>query len=158
MFAQDARKIIITTIFKFGEMDGALNDRHNIIVLVDKAPRSQESDLDQKMRRALPHAFLLGLAGTPINRADSHTLFAFGTEGDEYGYLSRYGFEASIRDGHPQHLRRYLAKFAYRCNRRYHWAALGPRPVPACAQPPCPTASELWMRLVGKQDDLWQSQ
>jgi type I restriction enzyme R subunit len=29
LLAQDARKIIITTIFKFGEVDGVLNDRHN---------------------------------------------------------------------------------------------------------------------------------
>ena len=42
LLAQDARKIIITTIFKFGEVDGVLNDRHNIIVLVDEAHRSQE--------------------------------------------------------------------------------------------------------------------
>ena len=51
------------------------------------------------MRRALPNAFLFGLTGTPINRADHNTFFAFGAEEDEYGYLSRYGFEESIRDG-----------------------------------------------------------
>ncbi len=99
LLAQDARKIIITTIFKFGEVDGALNDRQNIIVLVDEAHRSQEGDLGRKMRRALPNAFLFGLTGTPINRADRNTFFAFGAEEDEYGYLSRYGFEESIRDG-----------------------------------------------------------
>ena len=99
LLAQDARKIIITTIFKFGEVDGVLNDRHNIIVLVDEAHRSQEGDLGRKMRRALPNAFLFGLTGTPINRADRNTFFAFGAEEDEYGYLSRYGFEQSIRDG-----------------------------------------------------------
>ena len=99
LLAQDARKIIITTIFKFGEVDGVLNDRHNIIVLVDEAHRSQEGDLGRKMRRALPNAFLFGLTGTPISRADRNTFFAFGAEEDEYGYLSRYGFEQSIRDG-----------------------------------------------------------
>ena len=99
LLAQDARKIIITTIFKFGEVDGVLNDRHNIIVLVDEAHRSQEGGLGRKMRRALPNAFLFGLTGTPINRADRNTFFAFGAEEDEYGYLSRYGFEESVRDG-----------------------------------------------------------
>ena len=99
LLAQDARKIIITTIFKFGEVDGVLNDRHNIIMLVDEAHRSQEGDLGRKMRRALPNAFLFGLTGTPINRADRNTFFAFGAEEDEYGYLSRYGFEESVRDG-----------------------------------------------------------
>lgn len=99
LLAQDARKIIITTIFRFGEVEGALNDRHNIIVLADEAHRSQEFNLGRKMRRALPNAFLFGLTGTPINRADRNTFFAFGADEDEYGYLSRYGFEESIRDG-----------------------------------------------------------
>ncbi len=34
LLAQDVRKIIITTIFKFGEATGALNERSNIIALV----------------------------------------------------------------------------------------------------------------------------
>ena len=99
MLAQDARKIIITTIFRFGEAEGVLNDRHNIVVLADEAHRSQEVNLGRRMRRALPNAFLFGLTGTPINRADRNTFHAFGAEEDEYGYLSRYGFEESIRDG-----------------------------------------------------------
>ena len=99
LLAQDARKIIITTIFRFGEAKGVLNDRHNIIVLADEAHRSQEVNLGRKMRRALPNAFLFGLTGTPINRANRNTFFAFGAEEDDYGYLSRYGFEESIRDG-----------------------------------------------------------
>src|SRR5690606_16550118 len=45
LLAQDVRKIIITTIFKFGEADGVLNDRGNIIALVDEAHRTQEGDL-----------------------------------------------------------------------------------------------------------------
>ena len=99
LLAQDVRKIIITTIFKFGEADGALNDRHNIIALVDEAHRTQEGDLGRKMRDALPNAFLFGLTGTPINRFDRNTFYAFGADEDEKGYLSRYGFEESIRDG-----------------------------------------------------------
>ena len=99
LLAQDARKIIITTIFRFGEAKGVLNDRHNIIVLADEAHRSQEVNLGRKMRRALPNAFLFGLTGTPINRANRNTFFAFGAEEDDYCYLSRYGFEESIRDG-----------------------------------------------------------
>ena len=42
LLLQDTRKIIITTIFRFGEADGVLNDRGNIIVLVDEAHRTQE--------------------------------------------------------------------------------------------------------------------
>jgi type I restriction enzyme, R subunit len=99
LLAQDVRKIIITTIFKFGEADGVLNDRSNIIAMVDEAHRTQEGDLGRKMRAALPNAFLFGLTGTPINRADKNTFYAFGADEDERGYLSRYGFEESIRDG-----------------------------------------------------------
>ncbi len=118
LLAQDVRKIIITTIFKFGDSPnsvraelveerpstgsgrtGVLNDRSNIIALVDEAHRTQEGDLGRKMREALPNAFLFGLTGTPINRADRNTFYAFGADEDEKGYLSRYGFEESIRDG-----------------------------------------------------------
>lgn len=99
LLAQDVRKIIITTIFKFGEAMGSLNDRSNIIALVDEAHRTQEGDLGRKMREALPNAFLFGLTGTPINRADRNTFYAFGADEDEKGYMSRYGFEESIRDG-----------------------------------------------------------
>jgi len=99
LLAQDVRKIIITTIFKFGEANGCLNERSNIIALVDEAHRTQEGDLGRKMREALPNAFLFGLTGTPINRADRNTFYAFGADEDDKGYMSRYGFEESIRDG-----------------------------------------------------------
>ena len=99
LLKQDTRKIIITTIFKFGEADGVLNDRDNVIALVDEAHRTQEGDLGMKMRGALPNAFLFGLTGTPINKRDRNTFYAFGADEDERGYMSRYGFEESIRDG-----------------------------------------------------------
>ena len=94
-----ARKVIITTIHKFGEMTGVVDDRDNIIVMVDEAHRTQEGDLGRAMRRALPNAFLFGMSGTPINRRDRNTFAAFGAEEDTSGYLSRYSFEDSIRDG-----------------------------------------------------------
>jgi type I site-specific restriction-modification system R (restriction) subunit len=99
LLTSDARKVIITTIHKFGEASGVLNDRKNIIVMVDEAHRTQEGDLGRKMREALPNAFLFGLTGTPINRADRNTFWAFGAEEDEKGYMSRYSFQDSIRDG-----------------------------------------------------------
>ena len=98
LLAQDVRKVIITTIHKFGEAEGVLNDRKNIIVMVDEAHRTQEGDLGRKMRAALPKAFLFGLTGTPINRTDKNTFWAFGADEDEKGYLSRYTFQESIRD------------------------------------------------------------
>ncbi|MCB1797033.1 MAG: DEAD/DEAH box helicase family protein, partial [Candidatus Competibacteraceae bacterium] len=42
LLSQGARKIIITTIHKFGEAEGVLDDRQNIIAMVDEAHRSQE--------------------------------------------------------------------------------------------------------------------
>ncbi len=99
LLEQDARKVLITTIHKFAEAPGVLNERSNIIVLVDEAHRTQEGDFGRKMREALPNAFLFGMTGTPINRADRNTFWAFGAEEDEQGYMSRYSFQESIRDG-----------------------------------------------------------
>lgn len=98
LLAQDTRKIIITTIHKFAEVEDVLNDRDNIIVLVDEAHRSQEGDLGLKMRAALPNAFLFGFTGTPINLRDRNTFLAFGAEEDPNGYLSRYSFKEAIQD------------------------------------------------------------
>ncbi len=98
LLAQDVRKVLITTIYKFAEAEDRLNERSNIIVMVDEAHRTQEGDLGRKMRSALPNAFLFGLTGTPINRADRNTYWAFGADEDEKGYLSRYSFQESIRD------------------------------------------------------------
>ena len=98
LLAQDTRKIIITTIHKFADAEGVLNDRDNIILMVDEAHRTQEGDLGRRMRTALPNAFLFGLTGTPINKIDHNTFWAFGAEEDKQGYLSRYTFEQSVRD------------------------------------------------------------
>lgn len=97
-FKQDIRKIAITTIFRFGDVEGVLNLRDNIIIMVDEAHRTQEGDLGEKMRAALPNAFFFGLTGTPINRIDKNTFRTFGATEDKSGYLSRYTFSDSIRD------------------------------------------------------------
>ena len=78
---------------------GVLNERGNIIVLVDEAHRTQEGDLGIQMRQALPNAFLFGLTGTPIDKVSRNTFRTFGADEDDRGYLSRYSFEESIRDG-----------------------------------------------------------
>ena len=52
----DTRKIIITTIHKFGEAD-SLNERSNIIVMVDEAHCTQEGDGARcATRRPMPSA------------------------------------------------------------------------------------------------------
>lgn len=95
------RKILITTIFKFGDLDKGevIDDRDNIILLMDEAHRTQEGDLGKKMRTALPNAFFFGLTGTPINRNDHNTFVCFGAEEDENGYISKYTFQNSVADG-----------------------------------------------------------
>lgn len=98
LLEQDTRKIIITMIHKFKDAYADMNKRDNIIVMVDEAHRTQEGDLGRKMRAALPNAFLFGLTGTPINKADKNTFWAFGAEQDAAGYMSRYTFQESIRD------------------------------------------------------------
>ncbi len=98
LLEKDTRKIIIAMIHKFKDAYPNMNQRHNIIVMVDEAHRTQEGDLGRKMRGALPNAFLFGLTGTPINRVDKNTFWAFGAEEDQSGYLSRYTFQDSIRD------------------------------------------------------------
>lgn len=98
-FEEDQRKILITTIFKFGDVTRTLSDRNNIIVLVDEAHRTQERDLGRKMRHALPNAFFFGLTGTPINKRDHNTFNTFGTPEDKNGYLSKYTFQNSVDDG-----------------------------------------------------------
>lgn len=98
LLSQDTRKVILTTIFKFAEAKETLNERDNIIVMVDEAHRTQEGDLGIMMRQALPNAFFFGLTGTPINKRDRNTYATFGAEEDHGGYMSRYSFDESIRD------------------------------------------------------------
>ncbi|PTM02899.1 MAG: DEAD/DEAH box helicase, partial [Bacteroidetes bacterium] len=98
MLERDTRKIIISMIHKFRDAKPNMNVRDNIIVLVDEAHRTQEGDLGRQMRAALPNAFLFGLTGTPVNKADKNTFWAFGSQEDDGGYMSRYTFQDSIRD------------------------------------------------------------
>lgn len=98
LLEKDARFIIITMIQKFRDAYDNINNRDNIIVMVDEAHRTQEGNLGERMRAALPNAFLFGLTGTPINRTDKNTFYAFGSGEDKGGYMSRYTFQDSIRD------------------------------------------------------------
>jgi type I restriction enzyme R subunit len=98
MLERDTRKIIISMIHKFRDAKPNMNTRDNIVVLVDEAHRTQEGDLGRQMRAALPNAFMFGLTGTPVNKADKNTFWAFGAEEDQGGYMSRYTFHESIRD------------------------------------------------------------
>lgn len=106
MLADDARGIIVTTIFRFAEA-GLLNVRENIVVMVDEAHRTQEGRLAADMREALPNATFIGLTGTPVSTKDRNTWETFGCDDDPEGVLNHYSVERSIADGatlpiHPE--------------------------------------------------------
>lgn len=98
LLKRDARGLIFTTVHKFGDA-GLLNERDNIVVMVDEAHRTQEGDLGAAMRRALPNAHLFAFTGTPIADEDRNTFATFGDPGDPGSALHTYGTDESIRDG-----------------------------------------------------------
>jgi len=100
LLASDYRGLIVTTIHKFDRIPKGLNQRHNIVVLIDEAHRSQEGDLATYMRAALPNAFYFGFTGTPVDRGKigRGTFETFGKP-DPSGYLDKYGIDESIEDG-----------------------------------------------------------
>ena len=104
--------MIVTTIFRFAEA-GLLNDRANIVVMVDEAHRTQEGRLGLDMREALPNAKFIGLTGTPISTDDRNTWETFGDPDDPDGVLNHYSVERSIADGAtlPIHVETRLVDF-----------------------------------------------
>jgi type I restriction enzyme R subunit len=114
LLKNDARGVIITTIFRFSEA-GLLNDRSNIVVMVDEAHRTQEGRLGLDMREALPNAKFIGLTGTPISTDDRNTFAMFGDIDDPDGALNRYSVERSIHDGAtlPVHVETRLVNFHF---------------------------------------------
>lgn len=112
MLDEGARGVIVTTIFRF-EGAGFLNDRSNIVVLVDEAHRTQEGRLGDAMRDAVPNAQFFGLTGTPIADIDRNTFKLFGDAGDPGWVLNRYPIERAITDGAsvPIHVETRLVDF-----------------------------------------------
>ncbi|NLM18896.1 MAG: type I restriction endonuclease subunit R [Clostridiaceae bacterium] len=99
--------IVFTTIQKFEEGEGVINDRSNIIFMADEAHRSQygtEAKLDREtgewnygmakhMRDALPNATFIGFTGTPIDMKDKSTIEVFGE------YIDIYDITQAVDDG-----------------------------------------------------------
>ena len=108
----DRRGIVLTTIFRF-EDAGLLNERDNIIVMVDEAHRTQEGRLGDDLRAALPNARFFGLTGTPISDKDRNTFKLFGDPSDPGYILNTYSMERSIADGAsvPVHVETRLVNF-----------------------------------------------
>jgi type I restriction enzyme R subunit len=114
MLRDDVRGVIITTIYRFADA-GLLNDRSNIVVMVDEAHRTQEGRLGLDMRAALPNAKFIGLTGTPIATDDRNTWAMFGDPDDPDGALNHYSVERSIHDGAtlPVHVETRLVNFHF---------------------------------------------
>lgn len=108
----DKRGIVLTTIFRF-EDAGLLNERDNIVVMVDEAHRTQEGRLGDDLREALPNARFFGLTGTPISDKDRNTFKLFGDPSDPGHILNTYSMERSIADGAsvPVHVETRLVNF-----------------------------------------------
>ena len=84
---------IFTTIQKFQDVDRAVSDRDDIIVMTDEAHRSQYDLWAMNMRRALPNASFIGFTGTPLMVGEEKTRETFGPD------VSVYNFGDSVRDG-----------------------------------------------------------
>ncbi len=85
-------RIVFTLIHKFQTAE-VLNDRRDVIVIVDEAHRSQYDRLALNMRTALPNALFVAFTGTPLIAGEERTKEVFGD------YVSIYDFQQSVEDG-----------------------------------------------------------
>lgn len=95
---KDQRGLVFTTVHKFKDAP-VLNERSNIVVMVDEAHRTQEGDLGVTMRASLPNATMFAFTGTPIADLDRNTFVTFGDESDPDKALHSYNSDQSIADG-----------------------------------------------------------
>ncbi|UWG46776.1 Type I site-specific restriction-modification system, R (restriction) subunit or related helicase [Halanaeroarchaeum sp. HSR-CO] len=97
----DAGETITTLIHKFQATDDeddedefpVLSRNENIYVMADEAHRTQDKELANNMRTALPNAFYVGFTGTPIEKDERNTRRTFGN------YIDTYTIDQSLKDG-----------------------------------------------------------
>ena len=103
--------IVFSTIQKFVEETGLLSERHNIVVMVDEAHRTQygldgKFDLDKEemkygyakyLREALPNATYIAFTGTPIETTDKSTYGVFGDLIDVYDMTQAVDDGATVK-------------------------------------------------------------
>ena len=93
LLSADHRQIF-TTIQKFQNVNEAISNRDDIIIMTDEAHRSQYDLWAMNMRKALPNASFIGFTGTPLlAEGEEKTRKLFGD------YVSQYNFGDSVRDG-----------------------------------------------------------
>ena len=90
--------VFITTVQKFSELGDIIDDRDNVVVLIDEAHRTEYGDYQMELRAVLPNAKRFAFTGTPIPKTHRE----FGSK-DENGkveyYLDKYSVIDSINDG-----------------------------------------------------------
>ena len=99
LIQHESREVIITTIQKFQDIPH-VDNRDNIIILIDEAHRSQYGKLASKRDNTFPNASLYAFTGTPIdkeNKKDTFTEFSYPDE--EELYLHKYSILQSQEDG-----------------------------------------------------------
>ena len=94
----DAGETITTLIHKFQTTDDeedfpVLSRNENVYVMADEAHRTQDKELANNMRTALPNAFYVGFTGTPIEKDERNTRRTFGN------YIDTYTIDQSLEDG-----------------------------------------------------------
>lgn len=90
--------VFITTIQKFNELGSIVDDRENVIVLIDEAHRTEYGDYQMELQAVLPNAKRFAFTGTPIPK--THREFGIKDENGkiEY-YLDKYSVIDAINDG-----------------------------------------------------------
>lgn len=98
MIKTQSREVIITTIQKFSK-PRYVDERSNLIIMIDEAHRSQYGALAIRMRETFPNAKIFGFTGTPIEKGVTgvSTFRTFCLPDEKY--LHRYTIKQSIEDG-----------------------------------------------------------
>ncbi|MFK5937905.1 MAG: type I restriction endonuclease subunit R [Sulfurimonas sp.] len=88
--SNDVSDITMTMMQKFSDdIESALSEKEEILVLIDEAHRTQYSKLGASLRRALPNAVKLAFTGTPVGK----TVDSFGS------YIDTYKIKEAVADG-----------------------------------------------------------
>jgi len=88
--SNDVSDITMTMMQKFSDdIENALSEKEEILVLIDEAHRTQYSKLGASLRRALPNAVKLAFTGTPVGK----TVDSFGS------YIDTYKIKEAVADG-----------------------------------------------------------
>lgn len=88
--------IYVTTIQKFQELGDRIDDRENVVVLIDEAHRTEYGDYQMELQHCLPNAKRFAFTGTPIPK--THKEFGVVKEGKFENYIDKYSTKDAIED------------------------------------------------------------